>query len=225
MKNNFLKLALFLFVLASCGTKVTDFSQLQDRNGLFFLINSDKPFSGKVVSRNQGVIEFEGVFKNGIKDNMWVYYHPNGQKKTEGVYVDGAKDGQWPIWKDNGELDYYEIYKFGTLVTDNQVKDGTETNANGEVENKDGEQSETTQNNQTTQTTERTEENQTPYVDWERLRGGSRKTLNGTPYTGGFVQYFPNRTRKLVGHYNNGYRSGKWTYYNKNGTIKDVRYY
>jgi len=63
------------------------------------------------------------------------------------------------------------------------------------------------------------------WVDWEQLSGGSTKTYKGVPYTGGFTQYFPNRTKQLTGYYTNGYRSGKWTYYNKNGTVKDVKYY
>lgn len=63
------------------------------------------------------------------------------------------------------------------------------------------------------------------WVDWEQLKGGSTKTYNGVPYTGGFTKYYPNRTKEVTGYYTNGYRSGKWTYYNKNGTVKDVKYY
>lgn len=73
--------------------------------------------------------------------------------------------------------------------------------------------------------TKEEEKEEVQYVDWEQLRGGSTKTYNGRPYTGGFIQYFPNRTKRTVGYYNKGYRSGKWTYYNKNGTVKDTRYY
>ncbi len=63
------------------------------------------------------------------------------------------------------------------------------------------------------------------WVDWVQLSGKSRKYYKGEPYTGGFTQYFSDRSKQLTGYYTNGYRSGKWTYYNKNGSVKDVRYY
>lgn len=68
-------------------------------------------------------------------------------------------------------------------------------------------------------------QNNQKWVDWAQLTGGSRKYYKGEPYTGGFTQYFSDRSKQLTGYFVNGYRSGKWTYFNKNGSVKDIRYY
>jgi hypothetical protein len=65
----------------------------------------------------------------------------------------------------------------------------------------------------------------TPWVEWTQLSGGSRKYYKDKPYTGGFTKYGTNRVKEIVGYFKDGYRSGKWTWYNKNGTVKDVKYY
>lgn len=69
------------------------------------------------------------------------------------------------------------------------------------------------------------EGSKTKWVEWGELSGAGRKYYNAEPYTGGFTQYAPNRVKLLTGYFTNGYRSGKWTYYNKNGSVKDVKYY
>ncbi len=209
MKKHIIYLLTISLFVVSCKEKVTDFSQLQDRNGLFFLMNTDKPFSGKVVAKSNGILEFEGSFKDGLRTGNWVYYYPNGQKQTEGVFVDGAKDGQWPIWKENGVLDYYEIYKYGNLISDNKEKE-EETEEEVKEEEKKKEESDGPK---------------MQWVNWNQLQGGSTKTYNGVLYTGGFTQYYSNGAKSLIGYYTNGVRSGKWTFYHKNGTVKDVKHY
>ncbi len=214
MKNLFTISVLALF-LVSCSTTVTNYSELQDRNGIFFLINDQEPFTGRVVHKEDGIKVFEGVFKDGIRTDEWVYYYPNGQIRTTGVYEDGLKHGQWPVWQENGVIEYYEVFRYGTLIAGGINEDDAE---------KDDEKEKEEMAEKETKAKEKKDEMQ--WVDWAQLRGGSRKTLNGVPYTGGVIKYFRNtRDRELVGYFNNGYRSGKWTFYHRNGNVRDVRYY
>jgi len=213
MKRLFWISIVLVIFISSCGKPVTDFSQLQDRNGIFFLINSDKPFTGKVVSKVNDTKMLEGAFKDGLRTGEWVYYYSNGQVQTAGTFIDGVKDGRWPVYKENGEVDYFEVFRFGNLIAGGAGDQGKEEEVVEEKEEKEEKE-------------EVKEESKVQFVDWERLRGGSRKNLNGIPYTGGVIKYYKNtRDRELVGYFTNGYRSGKWTYYHKNGRIKDVRYY
>lgn len=204
-------------VLVSCGKKPVDFTKLQDRNGMFFLINADKPFTGRVIHKINDTLIFQGAFKDGIRSGEWTFYYPNRQIMTSGMFVDGLKDGQWPVWQENGEIDYYEMYRLGTLIAGGPSEAQLAAKEKEEKEEEEEEEEK-----------EEVEEKkpEITFVDWERLRGGSRKTLNGVPYTGGVIKYYRNpRTRELVGYFNNGYRSGKWTFYHRNGSVRDVRYY
>lgn len=75
---------LIVFVLLSmmllgCGPKVIDKEQLQFRKGIAYVVNSEEPFTGKVVS-----------------------HYSNGQKKFDGDYVDG-KNQRETTWYENGQ--------------------------------------------------------------------------------------------------------------------------
>ena len=62
-------------------------------------------------------------------------------------------------------------------------------------------------------------------IAWERLHGGPVKFLDGVPYTGPVVKYQKNGLKELDGYFLHGKKSGQWTYYDKKGHIKDVKYY
>lgn len=219
---------LFLF---SCSAKVVNFDQLQDRNGLYFLVNEEKPFSGEVVSYINGKLEFEGEVKNGLREGVWSYYYPTGQKRMAGVFTDGLKEGTWTYWKENGSQDLIEIYKMGqrlgndTIPTSGQsVKDTMA--AKQETKADDLKPANTVTKTATqNQVTKKSEPKKPQPVVWERLRGASVKFLDGIPYTGPVVKYFREGGKELDGEFVNGHRDGKWVYYDRYGNIKDVRYY
>ncbi len=211
MKTFFSGIVIAGFVLASCSSGPADYSQLQDRNGIIFMVNSAKPFSGKVVNVIDEHILFEGSYKYGLRSDDWVFYHENGQVQTSGKYVDGLKDGQWPVWKENGLLDYYELYEMGNLLSGKpEIEEPEEEEVAEVVEEK----KEVVK-----------EKPAVRFVDWDHLRGGRTKHYEGVPYTGGFIQYYPDRTRKLVGYYKNGQRTGKWTHYDRTGKVSKVVYH
>jgi len=202
-----------LLILFACSSEKMNFSQLQDRNGLYYLVNEDKPYSGEVVSYINGKSEFEGKIEKGLRVGTWVYYYPSGQKKMEGSYKEGLKDGNWTTWKENGQQDVIEVYKYGKLLTNEGTVAGSETDSAAT--------SRSTQNNPP----EKEVVKKPLPVVWESLHGGPVKTLNGIPYTGSVVKYFRNGNIELEGYFVNGKRSGKWTYYTPYGVVKDVRYY
>jgi len=212
---------ILVLLLAACSSEKMNFSKLQDRNGLFYLVNSEKPFSGEVVSYINGRAEFEGTIENGLRSGKWTYYYPTGQKKMEGLYNEGLKDGTWTYWKENGQQDVVEVYKYGKLLTNEgtpQEAARTDTVKVVVVE-KDARKEEAA----------RVPVHKDPpkpqAVEWESLKGGPVKYLNGVPYSGPVVKHFREGGKELEGYFTLGHRSGKWIYYDHFGNPKDVKYY
>lgn len=211
-------ISVILTILVACSSERVNFSQLQDRSGMFYLVNSDKPFSGNVVSYINGKIEFEGKIGKGLRENTWTYYYPNGQKKMEGNYKEGVKDGTWTFWKDNGTQEGLEIYKYGKLLSN-------EGNVSQDVK-PDTSHAVVVATPPTTpppSVPKKIEKKQA--VSWEKLHGGPVKFLDGVPYTGPVVKYQKNGMKEFEGYLTSGKKSGKWVYYTKKGDIKDVKYY
>ncbi len=244
MKKLILFASLTVLIIA-CSTEKVNFGQLQDRNGLFYLVNSDKPFSGEVVSFVNGKIEFEGIIENGLRTGRWVYYHPNGQKKQEGNYSEGLKEGNWTSWKENGQSDFVEVYKFGKNLK-NEAKPDSASVQDPAKDPLVTSQTATQQTQQTepvkpakitpaeqkskTEKTAETEpakkmEKKEEAVLWQRLHGAPVKYLDGIPYTGAVVKYWPNGNREFYGYMHSGRKTGKWTYYDKYEHIKNIKYY
>jgi len=42
-----------------------------------------------------GQMEMEENYKDGVKDGKWTFYYENGQIREEGNYKDGNGDGKW----------------------------------------------------------------------------------------------------------------------------------
>jgi uncharacterized protein len=211
--------SMILLILAACSADRVQFGQLQDRNGIFYLINSDKPYSGEVVNYVGGKVDFEGRVENGLRESTWTYFYPNGQKKMEGNYKEGLKDGTWTYWKDNGSQEGLEMYKYGKLLSNEGTvpaedkpdtvkvivtQPATPPPAPAEVKKAAPKQE---------------------VVVWERLHGGPVKFLDGVPYSGPVMKYQKNGLKEFEGFMSRGKKSGKWIYYTKRGDIKDVKYY
>ena len=220
-----------LIAAVSCSTnKQVNFEQLQDRGGLFYLANDQEPFTGDVVSYQAGKPVMEGHMKNGLRDGLWVFYYTSGQKQAEGYYKDGLKEGTWNYWLENGEQDVTEMYKMGNKLGNETAWSSDSVTAPPDPAKPASKtakpQPAQVQPEPEPQPVQTAKEHEKPKpVVWERLRGGPVKTLDGVPYTGDVVKYFKTGGMELQGHFTNGHRSGKWTYYWPNGNVKDVRYY
>lgn len=240
MKKLFV-LAGIVLLLGSCATKKVNFDQLQDRNGLFYLVNDKEPFTGEIVSYVAGKVEFEGEVKNGLKEGLWIYYYANGQKEMEGVYKDGLKEGTWSYWAENGEQDDQEVYKLGNRLghegarpDEEGLSGGTEMGSTHEAQ--EATQAETKSSGTSlggtigggSAETKKAEEPQKPKaVNWDNLTGGPVKYYQGRPYTGPVVKWYKEgaRGKYIDGYFTNGYRTGKWTFYDRAGRVKDIKYY
>jgi len=211
-------LLIVLFAVAGCATKKINFDQLQDRNGIYYLTNSEKPFSGEVVAYANGRVEFEGDLKDGLREGIWVYYYPSGQKKAEGAYTYGLKEGTWTYWKDNGQQDVIEIYKMGKRL-------GNDGNPEPETAKADSLPVKTSEEPVVKVTEHKKEEPKKPKpVEWGRLSGGPVKYLDGIPYTGPVIKHYANGKLELEGEFYQGRRSGKWIFYDLFGNPR-IRYY
>jgi len=55
-----------------------------------------------------GSVEQEGFFKEGLLEGKWVSYHADGSKKAIAEYENGKKIGKWFFWNNTllTEVDY-----------------------------------------------------------------------------------------------------------------------
>ena len=113
--NNSLIISL-LFLIVGCS-KLIDEPSLIEKNGVMYLPQSDKPYSGDVSkSDNFGKTLLKGTYKNGKKDGLWTWWYENGEKKNEGTFKDGKENGLHRWWYENGQKSKEGTYKDGKQV-------------------------------------------------------------------------------------------------------------
>lgn len=125
------KLLLLLFSLMlsfnSYGEAKLDFSsgafcdqspKAQVRDGLFYLPNTEKPYSGEnlCVYLSNGQYHSRGEIKQGLKDGQWTYWYENGELWKKERYENGEKLDYRKIVIDNENVFHEEIYVNGDLV-------------------------------------------------------------------------------------------------------------
>jgi antitoxin component YwqK of YwqJK toxin-antitoxin module len=55
----------------------------------------------------------EGVTVNGLREGLWVYYFPSGNRQTEATFVGGKEEGPYRVYRDNGVPYYIGQYRGG----------------------------------------------------------------------------------------------------------------
>ena len=107
----------FAILTIGCGEKKSDgvnLDELEDREGVFYLKNSNSPYTGKCFEFHEnGQKETEMTFKGGKMDGPAVWWYENGQKKSEENYKDGKPDGLLVYWYENGQKQTEINYKDG----------------------------------------------------------------------------------------------------------------
>ena len=126
------KLLVLLFSLLisfnSYGESELDFSsdsfcdespKTQLRNGLFYLPNKKKPYSGEnlCVYLSNGQYFNQGKIKNGLRTGKWTRWHENGQIQGEVNFKDGKEDGKWTEWDEDGQIKIERNYKDGECIS------------------------------------------------------------------------------------------------------------
>jgi len=92
-----------------------DWSKLQDRSGVTYLPNTDKPFSGYAKrTYDNGQIDELSQYKDGhlVKINGW---KKNGTLYREANIKNDDYDGLRTRWYENGQKEYVRTYKNGKL--------------------------------------------------------------------------------------------------------------
>ena len=115
---------LFLFpILISCNsysgssdkTVCVDTDALI-RNGIIYLPNETKPFTGNNLCKYEnGQIKSEGNYKDGKPDGKVTGWFENGQIQTVLNLKDGKLDGKVIDWYENGQIEAEGNYKDGKL--------------------------------------------------------------------------------------------------------------
>ena len=109
-------LSLSILLISGCG-KVIEESELNFRDGKYYPINSDKPYSGKIISHyKHGQLKESSNYKDGELDGPSESYYENGQLKESRNYKDGKLNGLYERYDVNGRLEESLNYKDGKLV-------------------------------------------------------------------------------------------------------------
>ena len=90
----------------SSDTFCDESPKVQIRDGLFYLPNTENPYSGEniCVYLSNGQYYSFGFYKNGVAVGKWNYWHENGRKWIEGNYKEGILDGKYISWHENGQI-------------------------------------------------------------------------------------------------------------------------
>jgi antitoxin component YwqK of YwqJK toxin-antitoxin module len=137
MKMRKLLILLFSILVSfnSYGEVELDFSldtfcdqspKVEVREGLFYLPNAEKPYSGEniCIYLINGQYYSFGFYKNGVAVGQWNYWHDNGQKQYEVSYKDGKYDGKWTEWFENGEIKSKKNYKGNQIEQQKNYQNG-----------------------------------------------------------------------------------------------------
>ncbi len=109
---------LLLLILIGCSKEPVNRDNLNFRNGTFYILNSDQPYSGPVFGLYQnGRLKSEGNIKDGLLHGPYKTYYYNGQVNEEGTYKDGKLDGLFKVYNsENGQLKLEGTWKDGELI-------------------------------------------------------------------------------------------------------------
>ena len=85
-------------------TEGVNLEELEFREGFYYLLDSDTPYTGKSFALwKNGQKAEEGNYKDGKPDGLVVGWYKNGKKQFESNYKDGKGDGLWTHWNENGQ--------------------------------------------------------------------------------------------------------------------------
>jgi hypothetical protein len=113
----------FIASLSFSQTKV-NINNLEEYGGAMFKIDDDKPYSGRVFAlyKNTDNKKLEGLYRDGLKNGKWTWWHENGDIYSKGSFRAGLMSGQWEFYYSNSKIMAVGHYRNG---------DGTNEDKNG----------------------------------------------------------------------------------------------
>jgi antitoxin component YwqK of YwqJK toxin-antitoxin module len=119
MKNTLI-LFVFILLLASCQSEVSQPDEIQetnaeaiDNNNEPVSISIDKPAipDGKVEEfYPDGNKKIEGMIVEGKRSGVWTSYFPSGNKQSENKYSNGMLNGKTVVYHPNGQIMFIGFY-------------------------------------------------------------------------------------------------------------------
>ena len=103
-----------LLIIISCS-KPIDEESLVERNGVYYKVNSETPYSGKsFMLHDNGQIYYEKSFKEGKQFGLETLWYKSGQKEKREIGMKTVNnDGLYTIWYKNGQKKSEVIFKDG----------------------------------------------------------------------------------------------------------------
>lgn len=94
MKNKLAAVFLTIFLFGCGGPKEVDISKKQEKNGIVYVENEKKPFTGKIISKYEnGQMKMDSQYKDGKLEGIVREYYKDGQIQNEWNYKDNHLDG------------------------------------------------------------------------------------------------------------------------------------
>jgi len=96
------------------------YTELVQREGLYYKKFSDEPFTGKIEGNVQTDV------RRGQLHGSWLKFDDDGQLIEKGFHEDGKRFGKWEYFSSNGRLSYTQTFKDGVLdgLTEHYTSNG-----------------------------------------------------------------------------------------------------
>ena len=195
----FLIIVTLPLLLGGCGEKPVHPSKLVKRQGIIYLVDSEKPFTGKSLAlHDNGQKKSEENYKRGKPDGVFITWYENGRKEMESNWKDGQMNGLQRGWHENGQK-----------ATEGLIKDGKPVsaknwNSKGEPVNSFKE----------------TGLRAVYYGELEFREGVFYLKGVDTRYTGNAIALYENGQKKAEDNFKDGKRDGLQLFWHQNGQKK-----
>ena len=94
------------------------YGALQQRDGLVYQGDGSGSYSGWVKEMyDSGQVKGLMIYKDGVPNGAFTWWHENGRTKSEGTFSDGQVDGLYTEWHENGQQRSQRTYRDGRRVS------------------------------------------------------------------------------------------------------------
>jgi len=114
-----IKFSFIILLFTACSSETAkstnDTNQKKDSvyEENFVFVNSQDTViqNGEQITRHKnGVIDKQGMMKNGKRDGLWKSFYEDGTPWSETTFKDGIKNGKTTTWHPNGQKRYDGFY-------------------------------------------------------------------------------------------------------------------
>lgn len=84
---------------------------------VYFLSSGSSNIEKEQVFYENGQLDYEGHYLDGVEHGYWTYYWENGNMKSQEYYVNGLEEGTMYDYDINGKKTIQFIYARGVLIS------------------------------------------------------------------------------------------------------------